>query len=459
MLGSGLFVGAGRVQWVTFTFLVFTVLADAVNGQIREPRPPSPRGELRIENVSVFGAYYSSALPNQINPGAAALPWDAGYGGGVQFSWLKFTERSHFSLTYAPNYTGRTRYTEFNALNHLFSFSVGGQVSRKWQLDLSGGASLQSQDQFLFSPTVFGAVSTASTSFDDLAAAMTAGELTNTQLASVLTGAPPVQSPATNLFHAERMFTARANTSAVYSPSTRLSVTFSAGADYRTPRPFDRDGEAVPTVSLVPTMRSANSSVEVAYSVSPRTRVGVTGESRYVSSQIVESFYTSALGSVSRTMRRHWFFELHGGVGFINPTSEPVFEISTTPQPVGGGSVGFRTFEHTLIASYDRTIGDNYGYNAEATSSVEGSWTWQRPGRNWWIQSSLIWQQLPNSVFDGSSLRGSAGFGRTLSSQTALLTEFSYLRYSGRLNNISSESSQYGVRVSIVWSPQQAIIR
>ena len=288
---------------------------------------------------------------------------------------------------------------------------------------------------------------------------MTSGDFTNTQLASLLTGAPEVQSPAANLFYAQRMFTATGGASVVYSPSTRLSVTLDGGADYRAPRPVEQEDQPTQNVSLVPTTRSVNGSVGVSYSLSPRTKIGTVAESRYVSSQIVESFYTSAIGSVSRTMRRRWFFELRGGVGFINPTRQGLFEASTTPQPVGGGTLGFRTFSHTLMASFDRTVGDIYGYSAEATSSVDGSWTWQRPGRNWWIESSLIWQQLPNSTLDGTSWRATAGLGRTLGPRIALLTQFSYLYYSGRLDNAPFDSSQFGVRLSLIWSPQRSIVR
>jgi len=65
--------------------------------------------------------------------------------------------------------------------------------------------------------------------FDDLANAMLSGVYTDTQLASLLTGAPIVQSPATTLFHAERMFAATTQLSVSHSPSPRLSVTFRSG--------------------------------------------------------------------------------------------------------------------------------------------------------------------------------------------------------------------------------------
>ena len=116
-----------NTRWTTLALLALTVGSGPLRSQLRVAPPPSPRGELRIENVSAFGAYYSTGLPNRIGQGSADLPADVGYGGGAQFSWLKLTEKSQFSVTYAPVYSGRIRYTEFNALNHMFSFSAGGR--------------------------------------------------------------------------------------------------------------------------------------------------------------------------------------------------------------------------------------------------------------------------------------------------------------------------------------------
>src|SRR5579872_5000152 len=74
---------------------------------------PVPRGGFQIRSISGYAEYYSSSLPNNggYQPAATNLPSDAGAGGSAVFDWTKFTDRSSFSLSYTPSYTGRVRYS------------------------------------------------------------------------------------------------------------------------------------------------------------------------------------------------------------------------------------------------------------------------------------------------------------------------------------------------------------
>jgi hypothetical protein len=157
-------------------------------------------------------------------------------------------------------------------------------------------------------------------------------------------------------------------------------------------------------------------------------------------------------------MRRYWFWEINGGVGFITPMRGDLLDDSTGPQPVGGASIGFRTRTQTLLASYERSVGDAYGYSAEATSNITAAWEW-RLGQSWWLESDVTWSELPGAGIDMTSWRATAGLGRALGSRTALLMQVAYLHYSGHLESSPFDSSQVGVRLSFIWNLQRAIIR
>src|SRR5580658_5990689 len=94
------------------------------------PAPP-PQGGLQIRSASAYAVYYSNFLPNGagVAAGTTNLPSDLGLGGSIEFDWTKFTERSTFSLTYTPSYTGYVRNSSLNALNHALSLTTSRKIT------------------------------------------------------------------------------------------------------------------------------------------------------------------------------------------------------------------------------------------------------------------------------------------------------------------------------------------
>jgi hypothetical protein len=97
------------------------------------------------------------------------------------------------------------------------------------------------------------------------------------------------------------------------------------------------------------------------------------------------------------------------------------------------------------------------GASRRSASSV--SWRWKRPDRVWWLESAVNWEQLQGVGQEASGWRVSAGLGRSISAHIVLLTQYAYLRYSGRFQSIANELSQSAVRASLVWSPYTDISR
>ena len=410
-----------------------------------------PRPGLRIESLSGYAVYYSSGLPEgSLQPTAVQLPSDLGLGGSAQLEWTHIGEKSQLLFTYIPSYTGRLRFAAWNALNHSISFN-GSRRFGKWKFGFAADGNLSNLSEFLFSPTVFASVAAVPGTFSDLAAAVLTGTFTNAQFASLLTGAPIVQSPAQNLFFGERMFTSAVQTSLSYTPVPRLSVKFTASAS-RSQHLSDSQSGVQQNSYLIPMTTSAGADLSVSYSRSPRTQLGGSVSSTRVVSTIQDVYSTTAKGSLGRTMGRRWFLQLSGGVGMMTPVRNR-FVLSRAPQPVVDASLGFRTLSHTFLGSYSRAVSDSYGLGAASTSSAGGSWRWGRPGRSWWIESSAGWQQLAGSAYGNSSgWRIEGGFGRSMGNRLALLTQYVYLHYSQELASIPP-FSQSAVRVSMVWNP------
>ena len=413
----------------------------------------APRQGFQISSVSGFGVYYSTALPEgSIQFSAIKPPSDIGFGGSVQVDWSHFTESSRVMFTYTPSYTGRLRLAAWNALNHAGSFNAARRFGR-WELSFSAGGNLSNLSEFLFSPTVFANAVAAPATFTDLSAAVLTGTFTNAQLASLLTGAPLVTSPARNLYFGERMFTAGAQTSLAYALSPRVSIKFGASAG-RTQHLSDNLAGSAQGTFLIPRTSSAGAGFELSYALAPRTQLGVSASSGRVESAIEDAYTTIATSSLGRTMGRHWFLQLSGGVGKMI-TVRTLFPVDTAPHPVMNATLGFRTLTHTFLGSYGRTVSDSYGLGATTTSSASIAWRWKRPGRSWSMQSSLSWQQLAGlSAFANSSgWRVEGGFSRALGNHLALLTECVYLHYSQQLATVPP-LSQTAVRVSLIWRPQ-----
>ena len=152
--------------------------------------------------------------------------------------------------------------------------------------------------------------------------------------------------------------------------------------------------------------------------------------------------------------------QLHGGAGVTNPVRQIQFQESPHPLPAGGGSVTYKSFEHTFMASCDHSVSDPYGLGATSNTTAGFSWQWRRPGRRWWIESTLGWQQLEgNFVGNTSGWRTMAGVGRQVGAHAALLTQYAYLNYSGLLQRAAYGVDQSAVRVSLTWSPRPELMR
>jgi len=428
-----------------------------------------PLSGLQLRSMSAYAVYYSNGVP--VNAGfqsaAANATADVGLGGSAVIAWTKFTDRSSFALTYTPSYTARVRYSSLDAFNNNLALTVSRKLAPRWNLGFSITGDLSSIDQSLFNATSLGNVTSVPSSFEDLAAGLLASKFSsNPLLGSVLNTAPLVESPVRNLLYGERMLTTAGRVSLSYSYSPRLSITFTGGAS-RAQHVSDEQPVTAQNNFLVLDSTSGQAGMSISYSLSPLTQIGGSVTTVRVASSIADVDTTTSSVSIGRTVARRWILMAHGGVGVAKSIRQTTYQFSSTPKPAVGGSIGFKTFANTLLASFDRSVSDSYGLGASTSSSAGFSWRWSRPGRSWWLTSNFGWQRLEtgNSGSAASFLQNTSGWqvtsglGRNLNRHLTLLLEYAYLNYSGGFQKTAYSLSQNAVRVSLAWTPHPDIPR
>jgi hypothetical protein len=444
-------------RWATVLLLLGGMI-ETVRAQ-EVTLPPTTGSGLQIRSVSAYFDYYSASLPNT---GGLQIPTnllpDVAGGASVQAGWTQSRERTVSSFSYTSSLTGRVRYSEWNAWNHALSFTTSRKFAPLWTFGFSASGDFSSQEQALFAPTTLSNVASVPATFDELAAALLASKFTNPQLASVLTSAPLVESPVRNLLYGRRMFTAAAQSSLSHSYSPRLFVSFQAGAG-RSQHISQNQAGANLNSYLIPDTTSGNAGLAVSYSLSPQTQLGGSVTVSRIITSLQDTYVTDSVAVLGRTLGRHWLLQIHGGAGVSKPIRQTILT-SRTPHPVWGGSLDFKTLSHTFLGSVEHIVSDAYGLGAQSTSSAAFTWRWSRPGRPWWLESSLSWQELQgNGLANISGWRATVGVSRALGPHIVWLTQYAYLNYSGQLQRFFYGQEQSAVRVSLVWSHEPQIFQ
>ena len=420
----------------------------------------APAG-IQVRSLSVFGVYYSNGAPvnGGIPVGGSNFSSDYGFGGSAEFDWTRFTERSSFSMTYTPSYSGRVRYSSLDALNHSFSLNASHHLAPRWNFRVSAAAVVSTLEQSLFAPTTLSTVAALPTTFQDLSAGLLQSQFnTNPQLGSLLTAAVPEQSPLNTLLYGQRMLSASAGTSLSYSYSPRLSLTFDVGGG-RT-QPLSDSGSSIGAGSLALETTTGHAGLSLAYSYSPRTQITAMVTTSRTASGLFDDYTTTTLVSIGRTFAQRWILQVHGGAGVAIPVREVGIPSSVTPFPSGGASLTYKTTANTFMASYDHTETAAYGLGASTTSTASATWRWRMPGRTWWIDSTFGYQQLQgNSLGNTTGWRSTTGFNQALNPHLSLRAEYAYLKYSGGFISAIDNLAQSAVRFSLIWSPLANAVR
>lgn len=409
------------------------------------------QGGLQLNAVSVFSSYYSGYTPLAVTVPGRENDTEAYGGVSASLGWGLLGTNSSTSLTYSLSYmrslTG-IRVSAWNQ-NHGTSFDWNHDIGAKWEIGVSAGGSLMNIEQALFSSTALSsAASSQPASIEDLAAGVQSGGLGNSAFASMLTGASYASTPERTFVYGDRALNANAGVRLSYAPTTRTSLNFSMSGSrlQRLPR-----NDATVDTSILGNTTAATVRIGWAYSMSPRTRLGISAEANRVFSRFQDGYVTRVEFSGSRTLSQRLFAQGRFGAGYIT-YSRQTFVAQTGVDYSAGGALGFKTRSHTFLASGDRTVSDGYGLGAGSTILASGAWSWRGRGSPWSVTGSAGYQILQGSILgELKSWTLVAALARSLGSHLIFSVNYGYSELPAVLSR--PDLSQSGANVSLTWSP------
>jgi hypothetical protein len=414
------------------------------------------RSGFQLYDVTGFAGWESVVNPQAgfYLPNGTGLQGDEMVGGGASVGWSRRDEKNSLSLTYTASYAGYVQYSSLSALNQFLTLSLNRRLSPKWSLGLAGSSGISTYDQMQFSPTQFASVVGAPATFADLTSAVLAGNYNNSQLASILTGAPVIESPARTLFFGNRVFVSSVSASLSYAHSRRLSLSFVATGSLSQHMNDGNQQSAPQYLYLIPRAIESRATVGISYSLTPRTQLGVNVSTNRGFSQIQDGYATNGAVTLGRTLGRRWFAQVHGGGGFVT-TLRSQYARNPGTTPVFGGSLGYKTFAHSLLTQFDRTLSQSYGLGASQTTTMNAAWQWWRPGRSWGLSSNYVRTEFRGGGFgDANGWRAAFGIDRQIGSHIVIEAGYNYASYANNSTLSPYNSAQHAVRLTMMWMPQ-----
>jgi hypothetical protein len=346
------------------------------------------------------------------------------------------------------------RYSNLNAYNQSLSLSVNRMLTPKWTFTLTAAGQDNSLAQYLFQPSPASVLTQIPTTFDDLAAAVAVGQFSNSQVASMLTGAPVLQLPGRSLLASTRILSYSAQASLEYALSSRLRLHFATFAAAGQNRLAGQQENTAPANYVMPRSLGANAGIGTTYSLSPRTDVGADLQAGRTDNHFQSAYVTSATAFFGRKMGMHWFLRMQAGGSYSDITVQTIGRAKAA-QIVGGGSLGFQTHSHILVASYNRTAADSFGFAVGTITSTSGAWSWRRSGSRWGLSASFAQQQTRNAGFASlSGWQASGGVTSALNPHMTLSAQYVYLHDSGDYAGVFNTFNVQSVRLTLGWAPQ-----
>lgn len=445
---AGLFISSCRAQ----------ELLDEINFRSNE------LAGLHLVGVSIFGGYSTSAYPQAginlgLPVGVANLGGDTNYGATASVGWQWHKAKSNVSVLYTGTYQGMVHYSNLDAYNQSLSISANRMLTPRWTFTLTAAGQDNSLAQYLFQPSPVSVLTQVPATFNDLAAAVAVGQFSDSQVASMLTGAPVMQLPGRSLLAATRILSYSAQAGLEYALSSRMRLHFAAFAAAGQNRLSGQQENAATANYVLPRSLGANAGIGTTYALSPRTDVGVDLQANRTENHYQSAYVSTATASFGRKMGMHWFLRMQAG-GTYSDITEQTIGRAKASQIVGGGSLGFQAHSQTLVASYNRTSTDNFGFAVGTITSTSGAWSWRRPGSRWGLSASFAQQQTRNTGFASlSGFQAGGGVNSSLNHNMSLSAQYVYLHDGGDYAGVFNTFSVQSVRLSLGWAPQQPVQR
>jgi hypothetical protein len=416
---------------------------------------------LRIERVVLFQGFSTNGYPlesGHIPYFNQNLGYDIDVGALATISWTRARPTSALYMVYTPSHFQRMRYSEWNSTDHQLGFGASKNF-RRWGLSVRSDNGVRGLPEVLFTPAVTRSVPDAPTNFDDLMKAAEGGQLSSDEIASVLTGAPVVQSQPKTRFDQGRVLSSSLSAGATYSASPRLSTHFGVSANRYQSLSSPEVEENVIGLREVDRATSLGGNAGVDYQLSPGLGVGVNSSARRSFSTFGESTSVNTSGTMSKRIARNW--SVNGGAGIGTVRSENFRNVNlpqrTYSSWIVNGGLQYTGRAHSVSVSGSRALGDSVGLGAQVSHNVGAQWQWSVPGTPWGVQSRANWYRM--SLDGYGNAQGTfvgAGLIRQLSRETSLQAEYSYQTFHSPFRGVVSNLSGHRVQMSWMWRPAGA---
>src|SRR5579883_434323 len=372
-------------------------------------------------DVSVFGTYSNARTPVIAPTGGLISDYSFHtYSTGVSATvgWRSPSSKKwHLSVVFTPSYFYNISSTGFSRSRFWprqnLDLNWGTPLSSRWTLNTSLVATAGEYSQLLL---------LANPAQVLVGTPGTPGQLATAILTNTTSGAAQaILTGQQNLLFGERFLTAAATASLSYAATNRLTFTESTSVS----RTQGLGGGGPQQPSLLRRSTYLNENLSASYRLGERTSVfGTLGYPRSVSSLFITPWLNVNAG-LARNVTEHFSVTGSLGAGYILPSGQG-------PNGIGfqRGSwqaslnAGYRFFRQALVASFSRTVSDNYGLGSSGTIYARGAWHWSPLGSPWGISVGAAEMRLQGTQFGRQGYSLTASVNRSLTGR--LFTSLSY---------------------------------
>lgn len=414
---------------------------------------PADRG-LRVEGLSFSETYFAQGVPNGIvTYGDVFLGSGVSVSGAASIKWTRIRHKSLTILRFSPTYGSRFGDLDSRTWNGALSFRHSRILGRnKWTMTWSGSAQVMHFDEALYGDSTLTQIASTAITFDDLTGAILRGKSPDQELNIIADGSLHPDRTIQDFLLGRRTANAGVTATLTYAYSSRLSISAVAGGMLAR----HLNDASDPSGFVYPKVNSIANGINATYSLSRRTQVGISAN--MVHSEVLNSTKATSCdfsGSINRTMSRRWF--LQASLGFGSETQEGFRHLNNRYS----AGLGFKTFSHTALITYDRGLNDPYASalaTLEHSRSLTGTWHYARPGGSWSINSAFsqliaIYRGVPgtNTWLYTQTVRRRIGRNYSVAVQytTSRVGAKRYIQ-DGRQYQLE----QTGIRTTFLWSPQ-----
>ncbi len=423
-----------------------------------------------LQNVTFFGGYSSNGIASQRNI-MTSLGSDYDYGAAGTVGYLRNFQRSNFRFGYTPSHSRRARFSEWNTTDHRMRFNAGHQLSRRWTLGGSASVNNSGMEAFWIETPLFSTVENRPTSFDELYRMVEAGELTDDEFASILTGSPVVEEEGGSGLDLSRLLNVSASTNARYAYSPRLSFAFSGAVNDTRLLDDPSIGRRVSRMGLgrIQNLRRVSTNGSMRYALNRRTNLSV-GHTR---AQMLSTFRSNEMQqstvSVSQRLGRSWNYGGGIGVGTISvgELRNESFDGTQLGLPMRGfsswtanGNLSYRLRQHRFRVQASRMVGDSFGLGARHTTRGSAGWGWMSRDSLWSTNATAAYSK-GNIGFVGigenNLIMKTVGFAvsRRVTATSALQTSYYFGQFESPFRGLFFNNSIHRMQASFIWSPAQ----